>query len=88
MKEIHTEIEINAPGESVWRALTDFAAYPEWNPFIRRVEGERFVRALSLENAGWRYSARLQRDQPGAEACGIGSLNDEAGVLSELRCQR
>ncbi len=40
MKEIHTEIEINASAEKVWRVLTDFAAYPEWNPFVRRVEGE------------------------------------------------
>ena len=29
MKEVHTEIEINPPAERVWRALTDFAAYPE-----------------------------------------------------------
>jgi hypothetical protein len=40
MKEIHTEIEINAPAKTVWRALTDFAAYPEWNPFVRSGEGE------------------------------------------------
>ena len=40
MKEIHTEIEIHAPAERVWRVLTDFAAYPEWNPFVRRGEGE------------------------------------------------
>jgi hypothetical protein len=40
MKEIHTEIEIHAPAERVWRVLTDFAAYPEWNPFVRRAEGK------------------------------------------------
>ena len=39
MKEIHTEIEINAPAEKIWKVLTDFAAYPEWNPFVRRGEG-------------------------------------------------
>jgi hypothetical protein len=40
MKEIHTEIEIKASAEKVWRVLIDLAAYPEWNPFVRRVEGE------------------------------------------------
>ena len=40
MKEIHTEIEIKAPAEKVWRVLTNFAAYPDWNPFVRRVEGD------------------------------------------------
>ncbi len=40
MKELRTEIEISAPAERVWQVLTDFTAYPEWNPFIRRVEGE------------------------------------------------
>lgn len=29
MKDIHTEIEIHAPAEKVWRVLTDLAAYPE-----------------------------------------------------------
>jgi len=40
MKEIHTEIEIHAPADRVWRALIEFTAYPEWNPFIHRVDGE------------------------------------------------
>jgi hypothetical protein len=40
MKELYSEIEIAASAERVWRLLTDFASYPEWNPFIRRISGE------------------------------------------------
>jgi hypothetical protein len=39
MHEIKTEIEINAAPERVWSILMDFPSYPEWNPFIRRIEG-------------------------------------------------
>jgi hypothetical protein len=37
--ELRTETEIRAPPARVWSALTDFAAYPEWNPFIGQVSG-------------------------------------------------
>jgi hypothetical protein len=40
MKELYSEIEIQAPDERVWKLLTDFASFPKWNPFIRRVIGE------------------------------------------------
>ncbi len=40
MKEIYTEIEIQAPDERVWKILTDFASFSKWNPFIRRINGE------------------------------------------------
>jgi hypothetical protein len=40
MKEVSAEIEIEAPAERVWQVLTDFAKFPEWNPFIRRMTGE------------------------------------------------
>lgn len=33
MSELTIEIEIEAPPERVWAALTDFAAYAEWNPY-------------------------------------------------------
>lgn len=39
-KEVFTEIEIQAPAGRVWQVLTDFASYPEWNPFIRRISGQ------------------------------------------------
>ena len=40
MKELHSEIEIYASAERVWRLITDFPSYPDWNPFIRRITGE------------------------------------------------
>ena len=39
MRGLRPEIDIDASAEHVWAALTDFAAFPEWNPFIRRIEG-------------------------------------------------
>jgi hypothetical protein len=40
VREITTNIEIDAPPERVWQILTDFSEYPEWNPFVRSIEGE------------------------------------------------
>jgi hypothetical protein len=40
MKEIHTEMEINASPLEVWDILTDFEQYPYWNPFIKKAEGK------------------------------------------------
>ncbi|HMI90065.1 MAG TPA: SRPBCC domain-containing protein [Polyangiales bacterium] len=37
--ELRTEIEIAAPPAKVWAILTDFAAYPSWNPFVVSLEG-------------------------------------------------
>src|SRR5262245_28914338 len=39
MKELYTEIEINASPEKVWQVLTDFGHFKDWNPFIRSIQG-------------------------------------------------
>ena len=39
MHEITTTMEINAPPRSVWKVLVDFQAHPQWNPFVRSIEG-------------------------------------------------
>jgi hypothetical protein len=40
LKEIRTEIDINASPQRVWQVLTDFERYHDWNPFIRKIEGK------------------------------------------------
>ncbi len=41
MRHIHSEIDIAAPLDRVWRVLADFSAYPAWNPFVRSISGEQ-----------------------------------------------
>ena len=43
MKEIRTEIEIKASPQRAWQVLTDFDNFPQWNPFIRQINGEAKV---------------------------------------------
>jgi hypothetical protein len=40
MKELRTEIIVDASPEKVWKILTDLDNYPEWNPFICHAVGK------------------------------------------------
>ena len=40
MKELKTTIEISSTPGKVWKVLLDFDNYPEWNPFIKRIQGK------------------------------------------------
>lgn len=39
--QIYTEIEINANKTKIWDILMDFESYPNWNPFIKTIEGKK-----------------------------------------------
>jgi hypothetical protein len=56
MKELYSEIEIATSAERVWGVLTDFASYPQWNPFIRHISGE----PSGEPTAGERLEVRLE----------------------------
>jgi hypothetical protein len=43
MKELRTEIEIQASPEKVWQILTNLGEYPQWNPFIHHAIGTATV---------------------------------------------
>lgn len=39
MKNCHSQIIIQAPVTKVWKLLTDFDRYPDWNPLVGKVWG-------------------------------------------------
>jgi len=41
MLHLKSSIEIRTSADRVWGILTDFAAYPAWNPFVRSIQGEQ-----------------------------------------------
>jgi hypothetical protein len=49
---------VDAPREQVWRVVADFDAYPDWNPYLRRVEGRP-------EEGG---TLQVRLEPPGGEA--------------------
>lgn len=44
-REIATSAVIEAPPQAVWDVLLDFTRYPEWNPFLPKLQGEARVGA-------------------------------------------
>jgi len=71
--DLHTTIVIEANAEHVWEILTDFDAYPEWNPFIRRIQGELKVGAqldVQMQPSGgdsMNLRLKLLKVEPGRE---------------------
>jgi hypothetical protein len=43
MKEYHTSIIIDSSLTTVWKELTNFKDYPQWNPIVGKLEGEMKV---------------------------------------------
>jgi len=45
LQTVETSVEIGRSADRIWDVLTDFAAYQEWNAFIRHIEGPLTVGA-------------------------------------------
>lgn len=80
MKQIDAAIEIFASAERVWQVLTDFAAFPQWNPFIREISGELNVGGKldvylqSTGQRGMRFRPVVVTAEPARELRWIGRL--------------
>lgn len=78
---IEAEVLIHASPEATWAVLTDFDSYPEWNPFIRCIEGRPYVgERLRIElrqspdAAPMRFSPRVLTSVPGCSLVWLGRL--------------
>jgi len=80
MKEIYTEIEIDAPAGVVWNILTDFDNFPNWNPFIKEISGkqeegaqiEAFIKPPNSN--GMKFKPKILAYKPEEELRWLGSL--------------
>jgi hypothetical protein len=69
MKELRTEIIINASPEKVWQTLTDLDKYPQWNPFIchavgKAEPGQRVDIDFQPDGKGLKLHCTVARYQP------------------------
>jgi len=80
MKELCSEIEIQASAERVWQLLTDFASFPQWNPFIRQASGniqvgERLEVNIQPSGAsGMTFRPSVLKAEPNRELRWLGHL--------------
>lgn len=79
-RKILTETEINAPTAVVWDLLMDHESYPEWNPFIKQIEGDTQVGSTisvtvqSPGNAPMDFTPEVLANNTGKEFRWVGKL--------------
>jgi hypothetical protein len=76
---IKTETIIDAPPERVWAAMTDFASFPSWNPFVREASGrlepgERLKIRLQLDRMKMTFRPRVTVVEPDRELRWLATL--------------
>lgn len=80
MKELRADTEIHAPAERVWQLLTDFASFPQWNPFIREAIGEAKpgsrlqIRIQPSGASGMTFRPTVLKAEPNRELRWLGRL--------------
>ena len=80
VRSISHTIEIDASPEAVWRELADTGSYADWNPFVRRLEGELEENArleVEIDPPGGRamtFKPTVLAARPGRELRWLGRL--------------
>src|SRR5262245_24512150 len=80
MRELRTEIQIDAPPERVWEVMTARGEWGAWNPFVTRIEGafragERLRNTLVLPGQKpMTFKPKVLRADPGRELRWLGRV--------------
>lgn len=74
-KQIKTSITINSNKERIWKILTEFEYYSEWNSFIKSVTGDLKVgKQIKVELQGMTFKPVILTLDKNSELKWIGSL--------------
>lgn len=75
MLHLTTTINLPASASEVWAVLTDFAAYPDWNPFITKAEGSWAVgKTVAITAGGMNFQPKVLNFAAGKELRWKGKL--------------
>lgn len=80
VKEIKTEILMDATPDKVWAILTKFENYPNWNPFIKSINGDVkvgnkiTVRIKPPEGKGMTFNPKILAFETNKELSWLGHL--------------
>lgn len=73
--KLSTEITINASIDKVWKILTDFDNYAEWNPFIKSIEGDVIAgNKIDVEIDGMKFRPKVLQYDENSQLVWIGRL--------------
>jgi hypothetical protein len=87
---VHADILIDRPPADVWKVVSNSTAYPGWNPFITRVdgdfrEGETIRIVLGTESDSMVFKPTVLVVRPEQELCWHGSVGIR-GIFDGTHC--
>jgi hypothetical protein len=80
MRTLSTAIDLDATPDSVWSILTATHDYPQWNPFIRRLDGpltpgsQLTMRIEPPGGKGMTFTPKVTHVEPGRRLAWLGRL--------------
>ncbi len=79
IRSVVTVVDINAPGDRVWQALTDLNGYHAWNPFLTSASGtvapgNTIKIAAKIGNRTITFHPRIVTVEPGKKMVWVGRL--------------